>query len=288
MVPSTLSSARDWIVPATGLAMRSDQEGFGHSPPPGRGKALGRQSHAGRLASRPHTPQRGRTAPRGQGRERSPVQQSDRRTVTVHVPGQHLPLRDLRCQFRTTSPEEQHEINAQVAALIASPRRSIVQTAKIYLPTRLHSRHLNDFSQDVSLDLSQVSLPTFDAHLRPAARPQSFQDVWMCRAARKQVPRTLRRHRPLVGPLKDRPAAGRGGRLEQLAHEFRPGGHPEPLDAEDRIPRAAVRQLRRTNMLCTLNVVARLLTSSPSMSTACVPPPRTSKDRPPGTATAPG
>jgi hypothetical protein len=72
--------------------------------------------------------------------------------VKLPAPDQYLPRRDMRFPFRATTLEEQDEINAEGAALIP---------------------------QEMLLYLLQVSLPKFDAHLQPAARPQTSLEMWI-------------------------------------------------------------------------------------------------------------
>jgi hypothetical protein len=86
----------------------------------------------------------------------------------------------MRFPFRATTLEEQDEINAEGAALI--PSLAAVDRPdgqRIYLPARLHLRDLDDFTQEMLLYLLQVSLPKFDAHLQPAARPQTSLEMWI-------------------------------------------------------------------------------------------------------------
>jgi hypothetical protein len=67
MDPSTLSSARAWIVPATWAAICIRQEDISIGPPPGRDQLLELRGSARRLSTPARPAQRGRMAGRDRG-----------------------------------------------------------------------------------------------------------------------------------------------------------------------------------------------------------------------------
>ncbi len=150
---------------------------------------------------------------------------------TLPVDDAHLPRTSRRFPFRPANDAELPEVLADAAAAVGGAREIIRSVCRSSIPSWLHSMHLHDVVQEVSIQLIYRALPRYDARRRPQTKLSTY--LYQCaRVAALDQARRLQRRKNTVGTATldaDLPGPDRSAdaAVEQLATAIlaRPDDH---------------------------------------------------------------